>query len=182
MNARNLAMIGMGAAAVVALSLYYHFSRPAAGPVAHVENEFEFTAQGTWQSVAPLFGALAERGWAGDRWNPIFLYPRPARDTPGEVFIINHGHLHATWVNTALDLVNGHIQYAYTIPGVQAVLIDISLQVVTATSTDVKVVYQRTALSPRFNQHVTEQGNRDRTSAKEWETAINAYLKHADAE
>ncbi|MGD0542975.1 MAG: hypothetical protein ABSB65_01070 [Candidatus Acidiferrales bacterium] len=148
-----------------------------AGPVVHVENEFEFTVHGPYKTVAPLFGASAERAWGEGQWNPRFLYPSPEHDTFGEVFIAAHGHLRSVWVNSAFDLEKGHVQYVYVIPDAQAVLIDIHLQDEGPSATGVKVVYQRTALNPRFNAHVTEIGNRDRDMGKEWQTAIDASLQ-----
>jgi hypothetical protein len=43
-------------------------------------------------------------------------------------------------------------------------------------STDVDVVYQRTALKPELNEHITEIGHKDRQNAPEWSSAIERYL------
>jgi hypothetical protein len=164
----------VGAAAVFVHLRTVHSSSNK--PVVHVENEFEFTANGPYKTVAPLFGAFAERAWAGDHWQPQFLHPVPARDVEGEVFTVAHGHLRSTWVNTAFDLETGHIQYVYVIPDAQAVLIDIHLTQRNPTATGVKVVYERTALNADFNDHVSEQGRKDKESGQEWESSINAAL------
>jgi hypothetical protein len=168
---------------VVATVGYYHLRSLHApkGPVVHVENGFEFTAHGPYKIVAPLFGAFVERVWAGDGWNPEFLHPSPARDTFGEVFTIAHSHLRSTWVNTAFDLESGHVQYVYVLPDVQAVLIDIHLDQKDPSVTGVKVVYQRTALDPRLNGHISELGEKDRDMGKEWQTAIDTYLRTSAA-
>jgi hypothetical protein len=168
------AVTGAGAA-----FLHLRASHSSGKPVVHVENEFEFIANGPYKTVAPLFGAYGERAWAGDHWKPQFLYPVPAGDVEGEVFTVAHGHLWSTWVNTAFDLDAGHIQYVYVIPDAQAVLIDIHLTQNNPENTGVKVVYERTALSADFNDRVSEQGRKDKESGKEWETAINAAL-HAN--
>jgi hypothetical protein len=162
------------------LILYFH-QRPvaASGAVAHVENGFEFTVKAPYDTVAPLFGALKEKVWAGDEWNPVFVYPDPAHDIEGAVFKINHGHGHAeaTWINTVFDLESGHVQYVYVVPEKQAVLIDIHLVRHEApSSTEAKVVYKRTALRPEFNERVAELGNKDRHSGPEWSSGIDAYL------
>ena len=157
--------------------LHFHAQRDSAGAVVHVENGFEFTAHGPYKIVAPLFGASAERVWAKDQWHPKFLYPSPERDTFGEVFTVAHSHLKSVWVNTAFDLENGHVQYVYVIPDAQAVLIDIHLQEKDPSATDVKVVYQRTALNPNFNEHVTKLGNDDRDMGNEWQTSIDEFLR-----
>jgi hypothetical protein len=169
---------------VVATVAYYHLRalHTPKEPVVHVENGFEFTARGPYKTVAPLFGAFVERAWAGDDWTPEFLYPSPPRDTLGEVFTIPHGHLRSTWVNTAFDLESGHVQYVYVIPDAQAVLIDIHLEQKGPSITGVKVVYQRTALDPRLNGHISELGEKDRGMGKEWETAIDTYLRTSAAQ
>jgi hypothetical protein len=149
--------------------------------IAHVENGFEFTAHGPYKSVFPLFGALAERDWAGRHWNPQFLYPHPARDVEGEVFTVAHSHLQSTWVNTAFDLDTGHVQYVYVIPETQAVRIDIHVKENDASNTAVRVVYERTSLHPRFNQEVNELGLKDRNSGREWQTAIDGLLRPSQA-
>jgi hypothetical protein len=165
-------------ATIAILALLHFRSRPdSAGPVVHVENGFEFTAHGPYQIVAPLFGASAERVWGEGHWNPKFLYPLPERDTLGEVFTVSHSHLKSVWVNTALDLETGHVQYVYVIPEAQAVLIDIHLQEKDPSATDVKVVYHRTALNPSFNAQVTKLGNHDRDLGNEWQTSIDWFLR-----
>ncbi|MGA2844010.1 MAG: hypothetical protein ABSF68_01180 [Candidatus Acidiferrales bacterium] len=173
-----LIAISMLLLGVVATVAYYHLRslRAPQGPVVHVENGFEFTAHGPYKTVAPLFGAFVERVWA-DGWNPEFLHPSPARDTFGEVFTIAHSHLRSTWVNTAFDLESGHVQYVYVIPDTQAVLIDIHLDQKDPSITGVKVVYQRTALDPKLNDHISKLGEKDRGMGKEWETAIDTYLQ-----
>ena len=158
--------------------IYFHLHRwQANGPVVHVENGFEFTVRAPYDKVAPLFGAHGERAWAGERWDPQFLYPSPAQDVEGEVFTVAHGHTHAIWVNTAFDLQAGHMQYVYVIPDVQAVLIDVRLQHDDPAKTGVKVRYERTALTSRFNEHIREMGRKkDGASAAEWQAAIEKCL------
>ena len=179
MNAR-FALMAVFASGLGVL-LYLHLKpAKASGPLAHVENAFTFRIHSPYESVAPLFGAWKEKVWAGDEWKPTFLYPQPARDIEGAVFTIEHGHAHAhaTWVNTALDLQTGHVQYVYVIPEKQAVRIDIHLARHEGPEwTDVNVVYQRTALEPDFNSRVVELGDKDRQSAPEWSSAIERYLR-----
>ncbi len=71
--------------------------------LAHTRVEFHFVADGSFDQVAPLFGANEERKWAAD-WNPQFIYPTPAHDQPGMVFRVAHGDHSSIWVNTAFDL------------------------------------------------------------------------------
>ena len=145
-----------------------------ADPVAHVENTFELTVAAPYDRVAPLFGAWAERAWAGAEWQPEFLYPLPPRDEPGEVFLVTHGPHRAIWVNTAFDLKSGIIQYVYVIPNVLVTVIDIHVERAGPSSTHARVTYRRTALDPKENPHVTELGAHDRGAGKGWETAIAA--------
>jgi hypothetical protein len=164
-------------AVAVVLVLHLRSRRATTGPVVHVENGFEFTVHAPYKNVAPLFGAHGERAWGGADWDPHFLYPQPARDVEGEVFSVAHGHRRSTWVNTAFDLESGHVQYVYVVPDAQAVLIDIHLHEDGASSTTAKVVYQRTALTSGFNEHVSKLGQKDAGMANEWQTAIEGYVK-----
>jgi hypothetical protein len=169
-------MIVLSAAA---LFLHLHSRRDTGGPAMHVQNEFEFTVRAPYEKVAPLFGAHGERAWGGEDWDPQFLHPQPAQDIEGEVFTVPHGHRRSVWVNTAFDLASGRVQYVYVVPDVQAVLINIQLGHDDPTRTDVKVVYQRTALAAEFNDHVHNMGQKDGQSAEEWRGAIEKYLRVA---
>jgi len=149
------------------------------GAVVRVENSFELTIAAAYDQVAPLFGAWAERAWAGDDWKPEFLYPLPPRDEPGEVFWIAHGHQRAVWVNTAMDLKVGFIQYVYVIPDVQVAVIDIHLERRGPSGTHARVTYRRTALDPSANAQVTRLGVHDGQAGQEWEAAISAAVRAA---
>jgi hypothetical protein len=107
----------------------------------------------------------------------IFIYPQPVEDKAGAVFTVErHGHK-AIWINTAFDLGNGHMQYAYFIPEALVTLVDVRLARRDSSTTDVTVIYERTALSTEANAHVKRLGESDATMGKEWETAINDYFK-----
>lgn len=178
MRAWSIVIVVVLVAAAAALVLWHlHGRRGASGPVTRSENSFEFTVYAPFKTVVPLFGASAERAWGGSHWNPQFVYPLPERDQVGEVFTVSHGRLRSTWVNTLFDLDGGRIQYVYVIPGAQVCVIDIYARPFDASTTAVKVVYQRTALDPALNQHVSEMGRQDGASGPEWEAAINGYLK-----
>ena len=152
----------------------------AAAALAHVRHEFQFTVHAPFAKAAPLFGADAERSWAGDTWKPHFLFPASAPfDVPGAVFTIERGGHHATWVCTRFDLKAGRVQYVYTIGGALATLIDIHLSAPDSKSTHVHVVYERTALGAEANDHVRGMGESDQDSGKEWQEAIDRHLKAA---
>lgn len=141
----------------------------------HTRTEFRFTVDASFEHVVPLFGANEERRWARN-WNPQFIYPTPARDQPGMVFKVAHGQLTSVWVNTALDLVTGHIQYAYVLNDAMTTLIDIHATRQGPEKTAVTVVYERTALLPEANQHVQHFTKGDAGAGKEWGDALNAYF------
>ena len=155
-------------------SSYGRAQEPAA-TLAHTRNEFSFTVDAPFEQVVPLFGANEERKWSAD-WNPQFVYPTPARDQPGEVFTVAHGHYSSVWINTALDLTAGHIQYAYVLNDAMATLIDIHATRQGAQKTGVTVVYERTALIPEANEHVQHFAKGDENASKEWSEAMNAYF------
>jgi hypothetical protein len=149
-------------------------------PLMHTRTEFHFTAEASFEEVAPLFGANEERKWAPD-WNPQFVYPLPARDQQGMVFKVEHGQFSSTWVNTAFDLAAGHVQYAYVLNDAMATLIDIHLTRESATKTAVAVIYERTALIPEANEHVQHFAKGDEKSGKEWGDSINVYFANLRA-
>src|SRR5208337_3064129 len=109
------------------------------------------TVDAPFDQVVPLFGANEERKWA-DGWNPQFVYPIPARDQQGMVFNVAHGQHSSVWVNTALDLAAGHIQYAYVLNDAMATLIDIHATRQGSRKTAVTVLYERTALNAEANE------------------------------
>ena len=144
----------------------------------HTRTDFSFTVDAPFDQVAPLFGANEERKWSAG-WNPQFIYPTPAHDQQGMVFKVAHGQFTSVWVNTALDLAAGHIQYAYVLNDAMATLIDIHLTREGGQKTAVTVVYERTALLPEANEHVQVFANEDAVAAKEWSDAINSYFANA---
>ena len=144
----------------------------------HVRTAFSLTVRASYQAAFPLFGPNGERSWAGDDWNPQFVYPLPAADIPGAVFMIKHGSDKAVWVNTAFDREGRHIQYTYLISDVMVTTIDLTFEPLDSVSTKVSVVYERTALNGAVNDEVRKLATVDPKRASDWEKAINAYLKH----
>ena len=157
-----------------AIGHFAHGGKAASDTRAHTDAQFEFLANGTFEKVAPLFGADKERVWAAE-WNPAFVYPQPAADREGMVFTVEHHHHQAVWVNTQLDLVNGRVQYAYVIPDAMVTLINLRLTR-EGDKTRLFVTYERTSLSAEADEHVRRMGEGDRGSGPEWEKDINGYL------
>lgn len=166
-----LVLAALAASGCLAFGLH-RFRMAPRGPVVHVENRFRFTVPAPPAKVLPLFGAWGEKAWAGEGWKPAFLHPLPPRDVAGEVFTVSRHHGTSVWVNTALDLELGFVQYVYVIPGVQAVLITLRTQSPAPGETLVEVDYQRTALDPRHNAEVERQGRQDAASGPEWGEAV----------
>ena len=148
-----------------------------AEPVARVRNHFEFSIEAPMKTVAPLFGPEGERVWAGDDWNPCFLFPTPARDTEGAVFTVSGNHSTSTWVNTVFDLDGGHMQYVYFIPNALVTHVDVRLSASDKDRTHVGVTYERTALDPKSNEHVRQMGADDARSGPEWKQSIDDYFE-----
>ena len=149
---------------------------PTSTAPAHLTNSFDFEVAAPLARLAPLFGPEGERAWAGEDWNPVFLYPQPARDVQGAVFTIQHGPHTAVWINALFDLAAGRMQYVYVIPERLATTIDVSLKAIDATHTSVHVTYTRTALNPAANGDVRAHGEADRNSGPEWTRSIEACL------
>jgi hypothetical protein len=142
----------------------------------HVSNSFAFTVHAPLNRAAILFGPEGERCWAGEGWNPEFLYPQPGKDVQGAVFTVRHGPHKSVWVNTVFDTVEGRMQYvSFTLDAVVST-IDVRLTPVDPSSTRVEVTYARTALDAAANDDVEALGKRDRESGPEWQQAIAKCL------
>ena len=149
---------------------------PSLQPAAHVTNSFAFNVNAPLREAAPLFGPEGERAWAGDEWNPQFVFPVPARDVEGAIFTLRHGEHTAVWVNTVFDLSAGRMQYVYVLGDLLVTTIDVRLHVVDPRHTRADVIYVRTALRPEANEHAAALGKQDAEQGKVWEKQINAYL------
>jgi hypothetical protein len=140
------------------------------------QTAFDIVVRLPYAEAAPLFGPEGERPWAGKHWNPQFLYPQPARDEQGAVFTIQHGPVTAVWVNTLFDLEAHHFQYVYFIPEIMVTTIDVHFTPSNSTTTEVHVLYTRTALTAEGNNHVATFTATDKTAAHDWQNSIDAYL------
>lgn len=177
-----LSAAAAGALGLVGAAALHARSRLRSGEaVVRTDERFEFTVRAPLREAFPLFGAWAERAWAGDDWQPRFLHPDPPRDEEGAVFLLDHGHAHqAVWINTAFDAAQGRAQYVYVVPEVQSALINLALtEAPDGASTRVQVRYRRTALDPSMNERVRRLGARDATQAAEWEDAVNRAIETA---
>jgi hypothetical protein len=149
---------------------------PKAAAPAYVRNSFQFVVKAPLSRAAPLFGPEGERCWAGQHWNPEFLYPQPAKDVQGAVFTVQHGPHKSVWVNTLFDPEGGRMQYVSFIADTLVSTVDVRLTVLDPLSTSVEVTYARTALDAAANDHVQAMGRSDRENGPEWQQSIEKCL------
>ena len=143
---------------------------------AHVSNSFQFVVRAPLIRAAALFGPEGERCWAGQHWNPEFLFPQPAKDVQGAVFTVQHGPHKSVWVNTLFDAEGGRMQYVSFIPEALVSTVDVRLSALGAASTRVEVTYARTALNIAANGDVQAMGKSDAQSGPDWQQAIEKCL------
>jgi hypothetical protein len=139
-----------------------------------IRTAFHFTVDLAYEAAAPLFGALAEQKWDPE-WKPRFVYPDPPADQEGAVFRVDHAGHSSIWTTSVFDLPGGHVQYVVFLNDVIVTRIDIRLARNGAGKMDVSVLYERTALDPKANEHVRTLANNDAKRADAWKAAIEAY-------
>src|SRR5664279_951943 len=127
----------------------------------HTHEEFSLIVNAPYEQTFPLFGAHEERKWAKGFY-PQFIHPTLPSDQQGMVFTWSQNGTPSLWINTAFDVLSGHVQYVYVITDVMVTLIDIHLTRLDEASTRVSVVYERTALRPEANEQVAQQAGDDR--------------------
>ncbi|KAA6464537.1 hypothetical protein DYQ86_00770 [Acidobacteria bacterium AB60] len=149
----------------------------------HTETSFEVVVHARYAEAAVLFSPEGERAWAGKHWDPQYLYnPSPGQDREGAVFTITHrGGLKATWVTARRDLEARHFQYVYFMPEIMVTTIDVRFRPINSGMTQVSVTYARTAVTAEGDEHVKVLTDGDRAAGKEWQAAIEGYLKTAHA-
>jgi hypothetical protein len=143
---------------------------------AHVSNHFQFVIHAPLSRAACLFGPEGERCWAGEHWNPAFLYPQPGKDVQGAVFTVQQGAHTSVWINTVFDLANGRMQYVSFLPDTLVSTVEVRLTPLDSASTSVEVTYARTALRVESNDEVFTRGKSDRESGPHWQAAIESCL------
>jgi len=148
----------------------------AKSPLAHARAEFTFSVDAPYERVFPLFGAYEERKWASG-FDPQFVYPSTPHDQQSMVFTTLQGGVHRVWVNTAFDRATGHAQYVYFIADAMVALIDVQVTAIGTDGVRVTVVYERTALKPDANEHVTQMSKLDAASGPHWAEAISKCLR-----
>jgi len=160
----------------VIISMTNQQTAQSAAVPAHVSNSFQFVIRAPLSRVAPLFCPEGERCWAGQHWNPEFLYPQPGKDVQGAVFTVQNGPHKSLWVNTLFDPEGGRMQYVSFVPGIHVFTVDVRLTPVDSSSTSVEVTYVRTALDVGANEDVETMGKSDRESGPHWQQEIERCL------
>lgn len=143
----------------------------------HLETSFDVVVHAPMAEAAKLFTPEGERAWSGEGWDPEYVYPAgPTRDAVGAVFTIRHGPTRSVWTVTRRDDVARKYEYAYFVPDLMVTVIRVSFQPASADTTNVHVIYERTALSPEGESHVVAMTNGDKKARAEWQSAIDKYL------
>jgi hypothetical protein len=143
------------------------------------QTSFDLVVSAPYAEAAALFGPEGERGWAGESWDPKFIYPQPARDVEDSVFTISHGHGKAIWVTALHDIEGRHFKYVYVLDDLLVTTIDVRFTTIDGGSTSVHVVYTRTALTPEAIEHVQALTQGDARAGTEWQQAIDSFLAKA---
>lgn len=152
----------------------------AASQPVQIRNAIQFDLSVPLAQAAPLFGPEGWRCWAGGNWDPHFVFPQPAHDQQDAVFTVAHGPYNMTWVTTALNLAEGHIQYVAFIPSALAMTVDVHLTPA-PNGTHVDVTFVHTSLDPSLNAKVAEMAEHHGSSGPEWAHNMESCLKqHRD--
>ena len=175
-------IVALIAAAGLAAPLFSQSAPAPPQPLLHIRTSFDLQVHASYAVTAPLFGPQGERAYAGKHWDPAFIYPQPASDMEGAVFTVRHGPYSAVWVTSLADVEGRHFQYVYFLEDLMVTVVDVYFKPVGADSTNVNVVYTRTALTPKGNEHVTAMSDDDKTAGKDWQQAINDYLAASKAD
>ena len=122
-----------------------------------------------------LFTPEGERRWA-DGWDPH--YPEPGRrEGPGAVFTTGHGGHQTTWI--MVDHAPGGVRNARVTEGMTAGTVAVDVVGSRERSTQVRVTYDLTALSPAGETWLDAFDGHYETAIGDWATEIAVALKRA---
>ncbi|MFZ1081626.1 MAG: hypothetical protein WAO19_06850 [Candidatus Kryptoniota bacterium] len=148
-----------------------------------VSKSATITLKGPIERVFPLFGPVEEKKWA-DGWNPVVLYPTSGELEEGMVVTTQgHGHGEAVfaWIVSKYETENHLIEYIVSTAN-RYWVITIRCFASSDTETKATIQYTYTGLTPignEINKHAIEK--RYERDLKDWEEAINHYLKTGEA-
>jgi hypothetical protein len=135
--------------------------------------------KGNIDRVFPLFTPLGEKKWA-EGWDPNPIFPSSGVMQEGLIFQTPdhvHGAPRMTWVVSRYNVRDHQIQYIIS-SAVRVAIISVTCTASSKDCTNANVSYSLTGLSAEGNalsHHLI--GKIFATNLKDWETAINAYLK-----
>ncbi len=128
------------------------------------------------EQAMALFTPEGERRWA-DGWHPH--YPEPERrEGAGAVFITAHGGHQTTWI--MVDQRPEGVRYARVTDGMTAGTVAVDLVGGGERSTQVRVTYDLTALTPAGERWLEAFGAHYDAAIGEWATEIAAALRDAE--
>ena len=136
--------------------------------------------EGDVDRVFPLFGPLREREWA-EGWNPRVVWPTSEIVQERMVFLVqpSHGDGQETmWVVSRYDERQAVIEYAVFAPETVHWILIRCRAVENGESTEAEITYTYVGTSESaclHNAHDLEA--KYRRDLKEWEQAINHYLR-----
>jgi hypothetical protein len=134
---------------------------------------------GNIDRVFPLFTPLGEKNWA-EGWDPHLIFPSSGEMQEGLIFQTPdhvHGAPPLIWVVSRYNVSDHRIQYIIT-SAIRVTIISVTCTASGKNSTNAKISYELIGLSPEGNElshHLI--GKLFATNLKDWETAINTYLK-----
>jgi hypothetical protein len=120
-----------------------------------------------------LFTPEGERLWA-DGWDPNYPEPR-RREGPGAVFTTGHGGHQTTWI--MVDQGARDVRYARVTEAMTAGTVAVEVVGTREGSTQVRVTYDLTALSPAGETWIDAFDADYETAIGEWATEIAAALE-----
>lgn len=128
------------------------------------------------EQAMALFTPEGERRWA-DGWDPH--YPEPnRREGAGAVFTTAHGGHQTTWI--MVDQGPESVRYARVTESMTAGTVEVELVKPGTHSTQVRVTYDLTALTPAGERWLEDFGAHYDAAIGEWATEIAAALRRAE--
>lgn len=124
------------------------------------------------EQAMALFTPEGERRWA-EGWDPH--YPEPGRrEGPGAVFTTGHGGHRTTWI--MVDHGSGSVRYARVTESMTAGTVAVEVVGSREHTTQVRVTYDLTALSPAGDAWLEAFGADYEAAIGEWDAEIAAAL------
>jgi hypothetical protein len=118
-----------------------------------------------------LFTPVGERGWVGERWEPVFpAGERGDGDEVGTVFLTEHAGLTTFWA--VVERREDRVRYARVTPGRLAGLVEVRCRPHPAGGTAAEVTYDLTALGESGRAELAEFASGYEADIGGWERLI----------